>query len=140
MKVARVGLGDSDHDEVRRLLDLDLPPRAVAARQVRGIGLLRNDALKAQLPSAGEELLAAIMHVVHVHEPVLFSEHRLQPAFPLEERELAEVAAVQGEKIEEAGSHRLAGPVKLAVRERPLPERLELGPAVPPEDDELAVE
>lgn len=61
---------------------------AGAARQVGRVRLLRDDALEAELPRAGKELLAALLDVVHVDELRLLAQEVLQDALALGEREL----------------------------------------------------
>src|SRR4051794_9983257 len=124
--------GEAADDELLALLALELQPVARAGGAVRAVGALGDHALPALAARLGEQRLAGPVAVRRQAHAVLEAQRAAQQALARAQRELADVAAVEPDDVEDVEEHRHA---TVAALGKPREARLR---AV--EGDDLAVD
>src|SRR5205807_9625948 len=133
----------ADHEFLPELtLDLEPVPRAL--RGVGTVALLRDDALQALLAGRREKIRAVALHVIAEVDDAARRHQELQALLARFERQAAQIATVQTERVEENGADRHLAPRPLDIgrtREtHALLEPLEARAAPVVQRDDLAVE
>ena len=77
----------ANNDEFLTQRALDFQPSPLTARQVRRVGLLRDDAFEPFLTSLLEELLTLARHMRAIEKSFRFTEKSFEPFFALDERQ-----------------------------------------------------
>src|SRR5712664_2929598 len=94
------GLGEPDDDEVVYPVGADLQPVAGAASPIRAVSLLRHDALETELHDLLVQRLAVFLEMLRVAERSRLRQDLAENLLALDERQLAEVVALEREQIE----------------------------------------
>jgi hypothetical protein len=102
--------GPAADDHLLAAADLHLDPAVVAARDVRAVELLGDDALQVHIPGRGQHGFAAYLKVVDVAQAGgarrrLVLQHVLQPRLSLLQGQRAQVLALQPEQVKSIGDH-----------------------------------
>ena len=144
VRARSLGIGVAADDELLASLALDLDPLARAATDVGRGGALGDDALEPRLRRGVVEGAALARDVVAVAHHAEGGHEQAQALLAVDERQAAQVAAVEREAIEEHAHHRHLGPRALHVaghgEAHPRLEALEGRPALVVEGDDLAVD